>query len=193
MIASYSAGPHDTIIQTLINSHQRMQSAVITGKEPMRGGVIALWSLNSNWGGHGDRVYGLILIYLTALLSKRAFFIDHSRPLPLENFLKPNRLEWRIGKVTDRPLRKKLWQWAVGYGGCAIRSLQLPVVTCAAYARNALQLWPMMVLASNLRVNCVQYLLKKFDLVPQLGSHAFSNSEADMRKWASEVCHLCTG
>ena len=90
---SYSAGPHDTIIQTLINSHQRVQSTVNSGKESMRGGVIALCSLHSNCGGHGDRVYGLILIYLTALLSRRAFFIYHSRPLPLENFLEPNRLE----------------------------------------------------------------------------------------------------
>ena len=188
------AGVHDDIILKLVESHQRMQQDIVSGKEAMKRGLIATCSLHFYCGGHGDRMYGLILIYLTALLSRRAFFIDHSRPLPLENFLEPNRFEWRISKVTGRPLRKKLWQCAAGHGGsflgCNLRNLQLPGATCDIYGKVALQQWPMMVLHSNVRINCVQYLLRKFGIVPQLGSHGFSNSEADMRKWASDVSHV---
>ena len=34
-------------------------------------------------GGHGDRLNGILSMFLLALVTKRAFYIDSPRPLPL--------------------------------------------------------------------------------------------------------------
>ena len=42
-------------------------------------------------GGHGDRLFGLLSVYLAALLSNRSFFIDMRSPIPLSSLLHPKR------------------------------------------------------------------------------------------------------
>eukprot|EP00392_Amoebophrya_sp_AT5.2_P008144 g8163.t1 len=41
-------------------------------------------------GGHGDRLHGILGLFMLALVTKRAFYIDSPRPLPLGLLLEPS-------------------------------------------------------------------------------------------------------
>lgn len=47
-------------------------------------------------GGLGDRQKGIVSSYLLALLSGRTFVVDMAFPCNLENFLLPNKYNWRV-------------------------------------------------------------------------------------------------
>ena len=47
-------------------------------------------------GGHGDRLHGILSLFLFAIATKRAFFVDYRYPLPLHMVLVPNLIDWRI-------------------------------------------------------------------------------------------------
>ena len=47
-------------------------------------------------GGLGDRLKGIMQVYMLSILSKRRFAIEMKEPSDLENFLKPNLLDWRL-------------------------------------------------------------------------------------------------
>lgn len=50
-------------------------------------------------GGHGDRLNGLLGAFLMAIASRRAFFIDSARPVPLHQLLQPRRRAASCGKA----------------------------------------------------------------------------------------------
>eukprot|EP00930_Biecheleria_cincta_P042824 TRINITY_DN29463_c0_g1_i1.p1 TRINITY_DN29463_c0_g1~~TRINITY_DN29463_c0_g1_i1.p1 ORF type:complete len:777 (-),score=121.33 TRINITY_DN29463_c0_g1_i1:43-2244(-) len=47
-------------------------------------------------GGHGDRLNGIITVFLLAVLTKRVFLIDSESPLPMELLLEPRAIDWRV-------------------------------------------------------------------------------------------------
>ncbi|CAE7407608.1 unnamed protein product [Symbiodinium natans] len=50
-------------------------------------------------GGHGDRLNGLLGVFLMAIASRRAFFIDSARPVPLHQLLQPRRRAKSCGSM----------------------------------------------------------------------------------------------
>lgn len=49
-------------------------------------------------GGLGDRISGIVSAYIYAKSVGRKFFINHYYPFNLEDFLKPNKFDWRINR-----------------------------------------------------------------------------------------------
>ena len=47
-------------------------------------------------GGHGDRLNGMLTVFLLAVLTKRVFLIDSESPLPLQLLLEPRAIDWRV-------------------------------------------------------------------------------------------------
>lgn len=47
-------------------------------------------------GGHGDRLNGIITVFLLAVLTNRIFLIDSESPLPLQLLLEPRGIDWRV-------------------------------------------------------------------------------------------------
>ncbi|CAD7942412.1 unnamed protein product [Amoebophrya sp. A120] len=48
-------------------------------------------------GGHGDRLHGILGLFMLALVTNRAFYIDSPRPLPIGLLLEPTGLvDWRL-------------------------------------------------------------------------------------------------
>lgn len=77
-----------------------------------------IFSCEQLWcGGIGDRVRGMILLLRIAILSKRVFLARWEQPWPLENFLKPAEVDWRIGNLSIKEPRNtndpaaKLHKW----------------------------------------------------------------------------------
>ncbi|CAD7941134.1 unnamed protein product [Amoebophrya sp. A120] len=56
----------------------------------------------SQCGGHGDRVNGLLTLFLLALITKRRFLILSSNPVDWHSVFAPNRIDWRteIGQIS---------------------------------------------------------------------------------------------
>ncbi|CAJ1378657.1 unnamed protein product [Effrenium voratum] len=47
-------------------------------------------------GGHGDRLNGIITVFMLAVLLGRVFLIDSESPLPMQLLLEPRALDWRV-------------------------------------------------------------------------------------------------
>ena len=52
-------------------------------------------------GGHGDRLNGLLGVFMMAVASKRAFFIDAARPVPMHLLLHPRRRPNACGAMLE--------------------------------------------------------------------------------------------
>ncbi|CAH1776268.1 unnamed protein product [Owenia fusiformis] len=52
-------------------------------------------------GGLGDRIKGITVTYIWALLTNRSFIIRHEIPCDLEKFLIPNEIQWNIKLPVD--------------------------------------------------------------------------------------------
>eukprot|EP00434_Breviolum_minutum_P021826 symbB.v1.2.019263.t2/scaffold1569.1/size111216/3 len=52
-------------------------------------------------GGHGDRLNGLLSVFLMAVASRRAFFIDAARPVPMHLLLHPRRRPDACGTILE--------------------------------------------------------------------------------------------
>eukprot|EP00913_Durusdinium_trenchii_P035752 g33454.t1 len=50
-------------------------------------------------GGHGDRLNGIITVFLLAVLTGRVFLIDSESPLPLQLLLQPRDVDWRVRRL----------------------------------------------------------------------------------------------
>eukprot|EP00913_Durusdinium_trenchii_P011719 g11005.t1 len=68
-------------------------------------------------GGHGDRLNGLLSVFLMAVASRRAFFIDAARPVPMHLLLHPRRRPDACGKVLENA--EFLLDWRV-HGAVAL-------------------------------------------------------------------------
>lgn len=55
-----------------------------------------------NCGGHGDRLKGIMSLYLWSLLSNRTLLVRITRPCNFINLLEPNEVDWNR-QVTFRP------------------------------------------------------------------------------------------
>ena len=53
-----------------------------------------VYSCRSWCNGWGDRIRGIMSVYILALLTRRRFMIDMNIPCPLARFLKPNIVNW---------------------------------------------------------------------------------------------------
>jgi len=54
-------------------------------------------------GGHGDRMHGLLGLFLLSIVTNRKFYIDSPRPLPLPLLLKPRFVDWRMRGTVGLP------------------------------------------------------------------------------------------
>lgn len=47
-------------------------------------------------GGHGDRINGIVTMFMLAVLTKRLFLLDLESPMPLQMLLTPGLIDWRV-------------------------------------------------------------------------------------------------
>merc|ERR1712194_371135 len=47
-------------------------------------------------GGHGDRLNGIITVFVLAVLTRRVFLIDSESPIPMTMLLSPHLIDWRV-------------------------------------------------------------------------------------------------
>ncbi|CAJ1379867.1 unnamed protein product [Effrenium voratum] len=68
-----------------------LQQALTGSQGPSPRVLIYRCSAMGFCGGHGDRLNGLLSVFLMAVASRRAFFIDAARPVPMHLLLAPRR------------------------------------------------------------------------------------------------------
>ncbi|CAE7723648.1 unnamed protein product [Symbiodinium sp. CCMP2456] len=76
-----------------------LEQATLGAGGPMPRLLIYRCSAMGFCGGHGDRLNGLLGVFLMAIASRRAFFIDSARPVPLHQLLQPRRRAASCGKA----------------------------------------------------------------------------------------------
>lgn len=100
----------ESYLQWHAEVRERLRSATISGDVVSDERVLIYrCSALGFCGGHGDRLNGLLGVFILAVASKRAFFIDSPRPIPLHLLMAPRRrpnacaalmtdflLDWRI-------------------------------------------------------------------------------------------------
>lgn len=76
-------------------------------KSTLSGAVVAVCYGLPICGGHGDRVHGILSLFLFAVATKRGFLIDYRAPLPLQRVLWPSFIDWRI-RIEDLELQNRV-------------------------------------------------------------------------------------
>jgi len=76
--------------------HRRGLAAL--AKDPEADVPVLIWSCQpyQQCGGHGDRFNGIVTAFLLAVLTRRVFLLDSESPLPLQMFLAPRLIDWRV-------------------------------------------------------------------------------------------------
>ena len=184
--APRSLGPVDELIE----KHLRMQrKAILEAGRPGAKKYRAIKAkckrgIGQGCCGLGDRLYGLIILFLGAAATDRLFFIDHDKPLPLENYLEPNRLEWRMRSLSDEA-RKTLDKC----DGCPYAKTLDPAycdqITKAIHWKD-----DVIEMLSNHRTDCLLFLLTEEKLLPK-GSKNWSQQERQLfaGKVANRIFH----
>ena len=194
-VAPTSGGPHRQVLADLIKRHTSLQEQLLSGGVPLTRAVIAQCHHGQICAGLGDRLFGILALYLGAILTDRAFFIDHTKPHPLENFLEPNGLEWRLDKATDPEMRKSLKECSEGqpkFRDCTFIQMLLPLYKCGAILSSMTSSQPVMVLASNHRTDCLEKILETHEILPPESEtgRVFGGRAEEMRMWAANVSHM---
>ncbi|CAL1165710.1 unnamed protein product [Cladocopium goreaui] len=84
-------------VSAYLQAHQEFVRRLERGQAEQKALVYVCTGM-SYCGGHGDRLNGMLGGFVLALLSKRAFFIDSQRPVPLSLVLQPRKEgpDWRM-------------------------------------------------------------------------------------------------
>lgn len=82
-------------VRAYLEMHGAAAEALREGRQLNEGRVL-IYSCTAYCGGHGDRLNGMLSAAVIALLTRRAFFIDSARPVPLSLVLHPKALDWRL-------------------------------------------------------------------------------------------------
>ncbi|CAK0890125.1 unnamed protein product, partial [Prorocentrum cordatum] len=87
------------VLQEYLRYHAAARERLRKGKEERV--LVYRCSALGFCGGHGDRLNGLLGVFLLAVAARRAFFIDAPRPVPLELLLAPRRRPGACGGEGD--------------------------------------------------------------------------------------------
>merc|ERR1719486_506490 len=79
-----------------MRARQQEAVAAFNANQSARALILACFP-SSPCGGHADRWKGILVTFLLALLTDRAFFVYSPDPVPLEFFLQPStKHDWRV-------------------------------------------------------------------------------------------------
>jgi len=89
--------PLETRLAEYIEFHRRGVEALASSSTAEAPPVL-LYSCQpfAQCGGHGDRLNGIATAFLLAVLTRRVFLLDSESPLPLQMFLAPRLIDWRV-------------------------------------------------------------------------------------------------
>lgn len=80
------------LLDKMLRRHAELQRSMRRGERKMRA-IVAFCAGKKICGGIGDRLFGVIALFVGALLTDRAFFVYHNIPVPLTDFVIPNALD----------------------------------------------------------------------------------------------------
>ena len=180
-------------LDSLLEQQRSRQEKMRRGEVPLRA-VIVRCIGNDMCGGLGDRLFGIVALYMAAMLADRAVFVEHAKPLPLSDYLIPNAVDWRIGSVQNDTVKQTLLrELRVG----RYVNMQLPYQHCVDLLRFPLsQANPAVVIMNcNFRTNCLLKLLLQHKFFPEPGDQGLLKNfnrthERSLRFWASAVTHF---
>ena len=188
------AGPFDDIFIKLAERHRKLQNDILSGKVPLKRAIIAHCGREQVCAGQGDRTFGMLVLYLAAILTDRAFFIDYSKPLPMENYMEPNKLDWRISAIKDKTLQSKVAVCATSkeevFKECSFKNILLPGAQCNYIMNMVFSGREFLVINSDHRTECVEKMLSMRNVMPPKGQHGFKGTPEDNRWWAANVSHI---
>eukprot|EP00117_Sycon_ciliatum_P039652 scpid49644/ scgid29268/ len=195
-VNTIDGGPHSHIITKLLEKHARLQADVLAGNVKFSRALIAKCTADDVCAGLGDRVFGILVLYLGAILTDRAFFLEYSKPKPMDAYLEPNALDWRINAIQNDGVRGKVAECALSGSGhfdsCRASAFLMPDQNCGQIISAVFSDRNVLVTTSNHRTDCILSMLVKSGVVPKAeatGKGAATTPEG-MRQWAANVSHV---
>ena len=177
--------PLDVLLEQNRARHEKMRR----GEVPLRA-VIIRCVRTDHCGGLGDRLFGIITLFMVSVMADRAVFVEHAKPLPLADYLTPNAIDWRIDSVPNASVKAALRD-ALARG--QYHNFQLPWQHCVDILRFPMnQPSPVLVVNSNVRTECLLKLLLQKKFFPKADTprlHFNQSEERSLRFWASVVSH----
>ncbi|CAD7946803.1 unnamed protein product [Amoebophrya sp. A120] len=92
------------IMADYIQQHRKWRSGQPSN---LKGAIVAACYGLPMCGGHGDRLHGILSLFLLAVATHRGFLIDIRHPRPLLEVLLPSFLDWRV-RIEDLPLNNRV-------------------------------------------------------------------------------------
>ena len=173
----------------LLVKHRLLQERMRWGKIPMRA-IVARCYGQDECGGIGDRLFGIVTLFLEALLSDRAFFVEHKKPVDQTDFFTPNSVDWRVDGVEhveafatlDDARRKGPFHKFLMPGAQCVHVMEF---------MKAQVKTPILYMNSNHRTECVLKRLLRGNVLPDDDTPWFDKRKEDsLRLWASNVTHF---
>lgn len=93
-LTSRNADFHRSIFNEYVRLHQMWRSD--PESSALSGAIVAVCYGLPFCGGHGDRIHGILSLFLLAVATGRGFLIDSRAPLPLLQAVHPNFVDWRV-------------------------------------------------------------------------------------------------
>ena len=181
--------PPPSPLDALLGQHRQQQDRMRRGEVPLRA-VILRCIGKDHCGGLGDRLFGIMTIFMLAAMADRAVFVEHAKPLPQRDYLVPNALDWRIDTVENETVKAVLRRALLE---SPFHNLHMPRKMCSDLLRFPMdQANPVLVMGSNFRTSCLLKVLlqKRFFPKPDSpGLHFNRSDEKSLRFWASLVSH----
>ena len=182
----------ENVLTEVMAKHTALQKRMTRGKLPLRA-LVAPCHHGDTCNGVGDRLFGLVILYLGALLTGRAFFVDHRKPLPLERYLEPNELNWRTESI-ESPATKRMVldcsegklcnrHWIKSGSGRSDLCEDVLKLLASSMGDRVVSAY------TNLRTECVVKILVSFRFFPK----SFLDSEqmeVALRQWGTYVSHV---
>lgn len=116
--------PH-AMLTELLEKQGEIQRQMRTGKRQSKA-IVGKCPQNDFCGGIGDRLFGIVTLFTAAVVTERAFFIEHSKPVPQVDYINPHHLDWRMSTVESPPVKQQLKD-CIELKTCKLHNLQTKI------------------------------------------------------------------
>lgn len=179
-----------TLLDRMLRKQAVIQESMRRGESKMRA-IVAICTEDRICGGLGDRLFGLVTLFVAAMLTDRAFFVYDVKPVPMVDFVVPSRLDWRVDTLKVSRVKSAM-ERCLKSDGCKPVYMMMAGQHChdlMNYISTSTR--ETHVVTANLRTECVLKMLLKNKVLPKNGTAGWDPSSIDsLRFWASNVSHM---
>ena len=191
MMQQVASDPMDELLEKQILVQERYLASKLGLTERPEKAMLELCTKYVTCYGLGDRFFGLMANFLTAVIAGRAFFVVHNKPADLNVHLEPNKINWHVDAVQHEGVREALTDIDNHHCDisphCTHQVLELPNVPGGRIVNGATLDKPIIHSWGNARTDVLFEAMTVGKLFPVLKPGQVEWSQEDKQFWAAHT------